>query len=176
MSIPGFTENCTARHANGDETMTPYSIRHIFDLNHVDLTDLLVASRQEGFRMLDRLVDDFHDGRNRFNQPGECILGVFDASGHLVGIGGLNQDPYSSGHPVGRLRRFYISPAHRRQGIGRRLANALLLEAKRTFLTVVLRTYTTQGAQFYESLSFIPYDTSTTSHVIRFNETGSDSS
>ena len=176
MSIPGFAENCTARHANGDETMTPYSIRRIFDLNHVDLTDLLVASRQEGFRMLDRLVDDFHDGRNRFNQPGECLLGVFDASGHLVGIGGLNQDPYSPGHPVGRLRRFYISPAHRRQGIGRRLANALLLEAKRTFLTVVIRTYTTQGAQFYESLSFIPYDTSTTSHVIRFNETSSDSS
>ncbi|UTT43397.1 GNAT family N-acetyltransferase [Exiguobacterium aurantiacum] len=156
--------------------MTPYSIRHIFDLNHVDLTDSLVASRQEGFRMLDRLVDDFRDGRNRFNQPGECLLGVFDASGNLLGIGGLNQDPYSLGFPVGRLRRFYILPDYRRQGIGRRLANALLLEAKRTFLTVILRTYTTQGAQFYESLGFIPYNTSTSSHVIRFNETSSDSS
>lgn len=125
--------------------------------------------------MLDRLVDDFHDGRNRFDQPGECLLGVFDASGNLLGIGGVNQDPYSPGHPVGRLRRFYILPAYRRQGIGRHLANALLLEAKQTFLTVVLRTYTTQGAQFYESLGFIPYDTSTSSHVIRFNETSSDS-
>ncbi|WP_082665745.1 GNAT family N-acetyltransferase [Exiguobacterium chiriqhucha] len=156
--------------------MTPYSIRHIFDLSLVDLTDLLVASRQEGFRMLDRLVNDFRDGRNRFDQPGECLLGVFDDSGNLLGIGGLNQDPYSPGLPVGRLRRFYILPDYRRQGIGRRLANALLLEAKRTFLTVILRTYTMQGAQFYESLGFIPYDTSTSSHVIRFNETSSDSS
>ncbi|WP_084158352.1 MULTISPECIES: GNAT family N-acetyltransferase [Exiguobacterium] len=156
--------------------MTPYSIRHIFDLSLVDLTDLLVASRQEGFRMLDRLVNDFRDGRNRFDQPGECLLGVFDDSGNLLGIGGLNQDPYSPGLPVGRLRRFYILPDYRRQGIGRRLANALLLEAKWTFLTVILRTYTMQGAQFYESLGFIPYDTSTSSHVIRFNETSSDSS
>lgn len=156
--------------------MTPYSIRQIFDLSLVDLTDLLVASRQEGFRMLDRLVNDFRDGRNRFDQPGECLLGVFDDSGNLLGIGGLNQDPYSPGLPVGRLRRFYILPDYRRQGIGRRLANALLLEAKRTFLTVILRTYTMQGAQFYESLGFIPYDTSTSSHVIRFNETSSDSS
>lgn len=156
--------------------MTPYSIRRIFDLNHVDLTDLLVASRQEGFRMIDRLVDDFRDGRNRFDQPDECLLGVFDASGNLLGIGGLNQDPYSLGLPVGRLRRFYILPACRRQGIGRRLANALLLEAKQPFLTVVLRTYTTQGAQFYESLGFTRYDTSTSSHIICFNETSSDSS
>lgn len=126
--------------------------------------------------MLDRLVNDFRDGRNRFDQPGECLLGVFDDSGNLLGIGGLNQDPYSPGLPVGRLRRFYILPDYRRQGIGRRLANALLLEAKWTFLTVILRTYTMQGAQFYESLGFIPYDTSTSSHVIRFNETSSDSS
>jgi len=176
MSIPAFTENSAVQHAEGAEDMTIYRIQRIHDLEELDLTQLLLASRQEGFRMLDRLIDDFRNGHNRFNYPGECLLGVFDTSGNLVGIGGLNQDPYSLGLPLGRLRRFYILPACRRQGIGRRLANALLLEAKRTFLTVVLRTYTIQGAQFYESLGFTPYDTSTTSHIIRFNETSSDSS
>lgn len=85
------------------------------------MNHFLVAIRLKGFHMLDRLVDDYRNARNQFDQLGVCLFGVFDTSGTIFAIGGLNQDPYSPELSVGRLRRFYILSAYRRQGTGKRL-------------------------------------------------------
>ncbi|WP_410982849.1 GNAT family N-acetyltransferase [Bacillus cereus] len=79
---------------------------------------------------------------------GECLYGVFQGE-VLIGIGGINQDPYTKAKAVGRLRRFYISKAYRRKGIGNLLLKKILSDAKKHFQIVVLYTDTEQGSQFY---------------------------
>ncbi len=65
------------------------------------LTDLPpsveVLSREaeaHGYRFLRRLIEEWSTGANRFDGPGEVLLAA-STHGHLVGIGGLNRDPYS---------------------------------------------------------------------------------
>jgi hypothetical protein len=46
------------------------------------------------FNMLRRLEENWQRGENRFNAPGEKLLGAF-LNGKLVGVCGLNRDPFS---------------------------------------------------------------------------------
>ena len=45
---------------------------------------------QEGFDFVHRLIEEWESGKNRFNQPGEFLLFVYDGD-QLVACGGLNQ-------------------------------------------------------------------------------------
>ncbi|HEU0013376.1 MAG TPA: GNAT family N-acetyltransferase, partial [Longimicrobium sp.] len=116
---------------------------------------LLDASAAEGFRFLARLRDEHASGRNRFDAEGEVLLGAF-RGGELVGVGGLNRDPYSGDPRTGRIRHLYVLPTHRRHGTGRRLTGELLAHARHWFDRVVLRTDTAAAARFYEALGFAP--------------------
>ncbi|MFJ3468719.1 GNAT family N-acetyltransferase [Pseudomonas sp. NPDC090201] len=49
---------------------------------------------------------------------------------------------------TGRLRRVYVTPASRRQQVGRKLVSALLAHAALHFETVRLHTDTAQGSDF----------------------------
>ncbi len=60
----------------------------------------------------------------------------------LIGIGGLNEDPYTENNKIGRLRRFYILKNYRRIGLGKLLLNQLLSYAEKNFKVVVLHTDT----------------------------------
>jgi hypothetical protein len=53
------------------------------------------AARREGYRFVDRLVDDWISGTNRFSEPGEILLGVFDEA-ELIAVGGLIRDPFGA--------------------------------------------------------------------------------
>ena len=48
----------------------------------------------------------------------------------LIGIGGLNEDPYTENNKIGRVRRFYIAKEYRRKGVGRLLLLRILSDAK----------------------------------------------
>ncbi len=41
---------------------------------------------------------------------------VFFQGDMLIGVGGLNEDPYTKDNKIGWLRRFYISRDYRRLG------------------------------------------------------------
>lgn len=58
----------------------------------------------EGFNFIDTLVGDWADGSNRFDGPGEVLLGCFDR-GELIAVGGLNVDPFAGNPGIGRIRR-----------------------------------------------------------------------
>jgi hypothetical protein len=60
------------------------------------------------FNMLRRLEENWQRGENRFNAPGEKLLGAF-LNGKLVGVCGLNRDPFSQQPRAGRIRHLYIS-------------------------------------------------------------------
>jgi GNAT superfamily N-acetyltransferase len=113
---------------------------------------LAEASRKEGFWMLVRLIDGWRDGRNRFKRRGEMLLGAWHGD-MLVGVGGLNVDPYVEGRREGRVRHVYIAAAYRRRGVGRLLVGAIVDRARRHFPVLNVRA-PAEAFAFYEALGF----------------------
>src|SRR5581483_2756846 len=130
-----------------------------------DLEALRNEAEAQGFRFIDRLFTDWANGANRFDRPGECLLGVF-ADGKPIGVGGLNIDSNLDHADVGRIRHVYVLRDWRRKGIGRMLVSRLVDEARRTFREVRLRTDTDDAAFFYAQCGFRSVDDATASHVL----------
>ncbi|AIY04272.1 GCN5-related N-acetyltransferase [Planococcus sp. PAMC 21323] len=128
-------------------------IKEIQDLKKLDVSKLVEESEAEGYRFLRRLVDQYEDGSNTFNKQSEVLYGVWDQD-HLIAIGGLNRDPYSSKDGVGRLRRFYISTNARRQGVGTKLLQTIVEDAKGHFHELVVRTDSSAADAFYRANGF----------------------
>jgi GNAT superfamily N-acetyltransferase len=122
------------------------SIHQLTDLPY-QIGALEREATEEGFNYLRRLVSEWRTGSNRFDKPGECLLAVTD-SGILVGIGGLNADPYRPDGTTARLRRLYVAKAFRRRGIGEALVSALLEKASLQFRLVRLSTDTESASTF----------------------------
>ncbi|KSU81175.1 Acetyltransferase (GNAT) domain-containing protein [Fictibacillus enclensis] len=135
--------------------MEQFTVKQMDNLNEEELTHLVEESKREGFRFLDRLIRDYKNGSNAFDQRGESLWGVFDQDGQCVAIGGLNRDPYATETSVGRLRRFYVSSTFRRMGIGKLLLKRIIHEANLHFHVLVLNTDTERGDKFYTSFGFI---------------------
>ena len=131
------------------------ALRRIIDLDTAMLAPLLEESRAEGFRFVERLATAWASGELRFDQPGEVLLGAYDDE-DLIAVGGLTADPYASEPAVGRLRRVYVRPHARRQGVGRRLVRGIEAVAADYYRMMVLRTDTAAAARFYESLGYVP--------------------
>jgi GNAT superfamily N-acetyltransferase len=113
---------------------------------------LLQDSESEGYGFIRRLVDDYASGANRFEAPGEALYGAYYPG--LVGICGLNCDPYLSDPDVGRVRHLYVLHVYRRAGIGRSFIETLIADARRHFRLLVLRTTNQEADRFYHALGF----------------------
>jgi GNAT superfamily N-acetyltransferase len=119
------------------------------------LSALVTEADATGFRGLVRLVEDWRSGLNRFKQPGEALfIAIEDA--RVVGVCGLNRDPYLSDPTVGRVRHLYVAVDHRRKGIGTQLAHAVIGAARGHFARLRLRTDSPIADAFYRSLGFVP--------------------
>lgn len=134
--------------------MEKYEVRYINNLFDYDLDSVVKQSKEDGFRFVERLINDYKNGSNTFNQFGEGLFGVFNEEGVIVAIGGLNKDPFSNGQYIGRLRRFYVDKEYRRNGIGSLLVKKIIEEAKRYYKILVLHTDTEQADKFYSSIGF----------------------
>ena len=134
--------------------MKAYKVKLINNLLDFDIESLIKESKEEGFRMIERLINDYKDGSNTFNKLGECLFGVFNEEDVLVAIGGLNKDPFSDRRYVGRLRRFYVSKGYRRKGIGSLLVTKIVEEANKYYEVLVLHTETEAAHQFYCTMGF----------------------
>ncbi|MER8465350.1 GNAT family N-acetyltransferase [Mesorhizobium sp. M1396] len=109
-------------------------------------------SRSEGYWMLVRLADDWASGRNKFLSRGEALYGTWHGR-ELVGVCGLNIDPYFEGRGHGRVRHLFVSARHRRTGLGRMLVETVIDRARHHF--AVLNTRAPREAfGFYERLGF----------------------
>ncbi|MEL7240174.1 MAG: GNAT family N-acetyltransferase, partial [Planctomycetota bacterium] len=127
------------------------AITHIEDIDA--LRPLAAAATDEGHRMVNRLIEEWHEGTNRFNDPGEVLLDAKDVS-NIVAVCGLNRDPYASDPRVGRVRRLYVAPTHRRRGIASLLLRAILRQAKSHFDVLHVRTSNPEADHFYRHLGF----------------------
>ena len=114
---------------------------------------LITESEQAGLRFVRRLAEDWATGRNRFDRPGEALFGAL-TGGHLVGVCGLNVDPYAAEPRVGRVRHLYVLTAHRRLGVGRQLVVTVVAAAHGPFAMLRLSTANPESAGIYEALGF----------------------
>lgn len=128
----------------------------------VEALEPLAASEDIAF--VTRLIREWHDGSNRFDQPGECF---FVASDHdrVVGICGVNIDPYVSEPAVGRLRHLYVHPEYRRRGIAVALVNECRQASSREFVRLRLRTTNPASASLYRSMAFVDINESDATHA-----------
>ncbi|MDY0832010.1 GNAT family N-acetyltransferase [Pseudomonas sp. AN3A02] len=143
-------------------TTRDFSIRTLSALTE-ELLTLEAEAIAEGFRFLTRLIAEWKSGANRFDRPGECLLGVFN-NGQLIAIGGLSYDPYA-GTEVGRLRRVYVAQASRGCHVGKALVSQLLKHAAQQFGVVRLSTDTQEGAAFYLRCGFEPVQDKHATHA-----------
>lgn len=124
---------------------------------------LVVASKNEGFDMIQRMFDEYEQGINRFDRKGEFLLAAF-VDDQLVGCGGLNiqfsedaetnQNPATQ-HKIGRVRRFYVLPEFRRSGVAKRLLQELEKRAKPQFSALCLHTDINHAVQFYTKQNYV---------------------
>jgi len=129
---------------------------------------LVVEARREGYHFLDRLIDEWSDGSNRFDRHGECLLMVFIGK-VLVGIGGLTVEPEIIG--ALRIRRFYIHPSARGQGVGRLLADVLIGRARQATALLTVHSGSEDASAFWQALGFQPCLGDGYSHFLRLGET-----
>jgi len=115
---------------------------------------LVAASESEGLEFVRRLEREWHSGVNRFDRPGELLLGGFFGE-ELVAIGGLNVDPYMSDPDVGRVRHVFVAPEWRDAGVGSVLVRAILAAGFPHFARIRLRTANARSHAFYERLGFV---------------------
>lgn len=122
----------------------------------VDSLGVLIAESESiGLRFVRRLVEEWVSAANRFDRPGEALFGAWVGE-ELLGVCGLNVDPYAAENRIGRLRHLYVLTAFRRHGVGRRLVRHAIESARGHFDILRLRTTNSSAAQFYEALGFRP--------------------
>lgn len=133
-----------------------------------DLDPLVADAEAEGHLFLRRLRDAWASRENRFDRPGEILLAA-RIDKKLVGIGGLNIDPFARAQGIGRLRHLYVASDARKRGVGSGLAREILAAARSRFAIVRLRTDSPEAAAFYTRLGFQPTDEPDATHLIRIS-------
>ena len=133
--------------------MHTISIRQLTNLRRIELSELITESISEGFKLVEKLISDYESGANRFDREGESLFGAFFGD-TLVGIGGLNIDPYSGDAARGRVRHLYVLKEFRRKGVGRLLLASVIGEATKHFTILALRTHNPEADQFYRRIGF----------------------
>jgi GNAT superfamily N-acetyltransferase len=134
----------------------------VFEKLPPDFDGMRAEAHAEGYRLVERLAMDWEAGTTRFDRAGEALLGA-RVDGILAGIGGRTLDPVVPG--ALRMRRFYVRPSFRKNGIGRKLAEALLEDPNRIGNVVVVNAG--QGsAVFWEALGFVPDPSEAHTHIL----------
>jgi len=137
------------------------------DLNFPLIHTLVDESKREGYEFVQRTIDDWNSGANKFSGAGEALWGLFSGT-ELIGIGGLSRDPYADDHKTGRVRHLYIREAYRRKGYATLLMNTIIDKGRRHFNVLRLFTDTPAAAEFYETLGFKKANGYKASHIIAF--------
>ena len=71
-------------------------------LDDIDVEPLADEAWADGYPFVERMRHDWTSGDNRFDGPGERLIGAFEGE-TLIGFCGLNRDPYVSEN-AGRIR------------------------------------------------------------------------
>ena len=137
----------------------------ITDGNIRGLHSLVEESKRAGYNFLERTIEDWYSGANKFDRPGEKLWGLLIGK-DLIGVGGLNIDPYTLTPKVGRVRHLYVREAQRREGYATLIMNKIMEEASYNFTVLRLFTDNAGASAFYEKLGFKQIEEYKASHFI----------
>ena len=129
-----------------------------------DWTPILSDSTAEGYGMVECLLRDYRQGKNQFNETGECLFALLEAH-TVIGVAGLNIEPDSSFSNAGRIRRFYIVPSFRGKGLGKALLAVIESRAREYFGRLTVNVGTSGAYGFYESLGFETLESESITHL-----------
>jgi len=115
--------------------------------------ELRSQSMAEGFNMLRRLEENWLSGQNRFDRPGEKLIGA-SVDGLIVGVCGLNIDPFTLKTGIGRLRHLYVDSGWRKRQIGSALLNEIIKDSGRWF-DFINTNAPPSAFTFYERAGFV---------------------
>jgi len=138
-----------------------------------ELAPLAIEADREGHAFVRRLDREWDSGANRFDHAGEALFGAF-CGGRLVGVGGLNRDPYTKADNVGRLRHLYVAPDMRGRGVGRLLVERIVAETRGSFTLLRLRTLSADAAAFYRHLGFVETGEEAATHMMPIERRSTD--
>lgn len=123
---------------------------------------LRLEADREGHNNMTRLAAERSAGEPFFI----ALLAAY-AGGELAGVGGLTAEPEPSTEPALRMRRLYVRPTSRREGIGGALASALIQEAFDQTALVTVHAGDAAAARFWEAQGFAPVIDRPWSHQLR---------
>jgi GNAT superfamily N-acetyltransferase len=126
-------------------------LERVIDTLPHGLARLRDEAGRDGHRMLDTLVAEWASGATRFERPGEMLLAAYVGE-VLAGLGGLTREPGLPG--AFRMRRFFVAAEHRRAGVGRALAAALLADARHR-RQIVTANAAAGSEPFWEALGLV---------------------
>lgn len=144
---------CVDRPPSSGSDSSPARIEPLHDLSPERVSDLLVDSEAAGSRIVRRLVEEWADRTNRFDRPGEALFAA-SVAGRLVGVCGLNVDPYAGDDRIGRVRHLYVLTPVRGHGVGRQLVARVIAAAGDRFGSLRLRTHNETAARLYVAMGF----------------------
>ncbi|MGN6395871.1 MAG: GNAT family N-acetyltransferase [Mucilaginibacter sp.] len=142
-------------------------LTEVTELSFSAINQMLDESGRAGYQFIQRTIDDWQNQTNKFSGRGEKLWGLFLGS-DMIGICGLNKDPYSREPNIGRVRHLYIMEAYRRKGYATLLINMILHEGKQHFNSLRLFTDNPAAAKFYEKLGFQSVNDDKVSHIFNF--------
>ena len=125
---------------------------------------------REGVHFIEKLCEEWENGKNRFQGPGEKLFGCM-VDAELIAVGGLNRDPFEGRSEIGRIRRIYVRPSWRNKGIGESLVRILMENARASFTELHLRTDNPAAARIYERMGFLRCPTAHATHVMHLDST-----
>ena len=143
-----------------------YELQQYVDTVSPDLGELIELGAAEGCNFIVRTKTEWEEGCNTFSLAGEAFFLAVN-QGCIVGMCGLNRDPYLDDLAVGRLRHLYVHPGHRRIGVAKALVMQCLSFASGSFVRVRLRTSNSAADGLYRSVGFRTVQESTATHEWR---------
>jgi GNAT superfamily N-acetyltransferase len=130
------------------------------------LDRLAEAAAAERVGIVGRLIAEWNAGDQRFDGAGEALFAAY-ANGALAGVGGVTAESRAP-EPAIRMRRLYVLPERRRDGVGRILAGAMMQQGfQAAALLTVNAGASAAAAPFWESLGFRRVERPGITHELR---------
>jgi len=133
----------------------------------IGLLEILAnEANSEGYRFVQRTIDEWKNDINIFSKKGEILFGIF-ISDLCIGIDGLNVDPYIDDPNIGRIRHVFISLKYRRKSLATLLLRKIIQIGAKHFELLHLYTENPNASSFYESLVFIESKAEKETHILK---------
>ncbi|WP_083533593.1 GNAT family N-acetyltransferase [Bosea sp. WAO] len=120
-----------------------------------DLPVLQAEAAAEGYRFVEGILEEWDAGRYEGGDDRNALFALF-RDGMLAAVGAVTPDPYDPAPDLLRIRHVYVRPEHRRGGVGRALASALIQQGFALAPRLSLNAADAGASAFWEAIGFQP--------------------